>query len=121
MVEKLGIDGGIAINMTIDNDLLLQRMTGRRVCKSCGAIYNIYNEKLKPKTENVCDKCGGELYQREDDSDEEAIKTRVDTYYKVTAPVIDYYREQGKLYEVDSTDADETLKAVEKILEELGD
>lgn len=121
MVEKLGIDGGIAINMTIDNNLLLQRMTGRRVCKSCGAIYNIYNEKLKPKTENVCDKCGGELYQREDDSDEEAIKTRVDTYYKVTAPVIDYYREQGKLYEVDSTDADETLKAVEKILEELGD
>jgi adenylate kinase len=121
MVEKLGIDGGIAINMTIDNDLLLQRMTGRRMCKGCGAIYNIYNEKLKPKKEGICDSCGGELYQRDDDSDEEAIKTRVDTYYKVTAPVIDYYREKGKLYEVDSTDAEETLKAVEEILNNLGD
>ena len=121
MVEKLGIDGGVAINMTIDNDLLLQRMTGRRMCKSCGAIYNIYNEKLKPKKEGICDNCGGELYQRDDDSDEEAIKTRVDTYYKVTAPVIDYYREKGKLYEVDSTEAEKTLEDVEKILKDLGD
>ena len=121
MAEDLGIDGGIAINMTIDNELLLQRMTGRRICKSCGAIYNIYNEKLKPKQDGICDSCGGELYQREVDSDEEAIKTRVDTYYKVTAPVIDYYREKGKLYEIDSTDAEETLKAVEKILKDLGD
>jgi len=121
MVKKLGIDGGIAINMTIDNDLLLKRMTGRRMCKDCGAIYNIYNDKLKPKKDGVCDSCGGELYQRDDDSDEEAIKTRVDTYYKVTAPVIDYYREKGNLYEVDSTNADETLKSVEKILKDLGD
>ena len=121
MVEKLGIDGGIAINMTIDDDLLLKRMTGRRICKSCGAIYNIYNEKLTPKTEGICDNCGGELYQREDDSDEEAIRTRVETYYKVTTPVIDYYREKGNLYEVDSTDADKTLADVEEILKNLGD
>ena len=121
MIERLGIDGGIAINMTIDDNSLLQRMTGRRMCKSCGAIYNIYNEKLKPKKENICDSCGGALYQRDDDSDEEAIKTRVETYYKVTAPVIDYYREKDNLYEVDSTDADKTLEDVEKILKELGD
>ena len=121
MVEKLGIDGGIAINMTIDNDLLLKRMTGRRMCKNCGAIYNIYSDKLKPKKDGVCDSCGSELYQREDDSDEEAIKTRVDTYYKVTAPVVDYYKEKGILYEVPAEDAEETLKEVEKILKELGD
>ncbi len=121
MVEKLGIDGGVAINMTIDDDLLLKRMTGRRLCKSCGAIYNIYNEKLKPKKDGICDNCGSELYQIEDDSDEEAIKTRVDTYYKVTTPVIDYYREKGNLYEVDSTDAEKTLEEVEKILKNLGD
>ena len=121
MVERLGIDGGIAINMTIDDNLLLQRMTGRRMCKNCGAIYNIYNEKLKPKKENICDKCGSELYKRDDDSDEAAIKTRVETYYKVTAPVVDYYREKGMLYEVPAEDADETLKEVEKILKELGD
>jgi adenylate kinase len=120
MVEKLGIDGGIAINMTLDNDLLLKRITGRRMCKDCGAIYNIYNENLKPKKENICDSCGGELYQRDDDN-EEAMKTRVETYYKVTTPVIDYYREKGKLYEVDSTDAEKTLKDVEEILKNLGD
>ncbi len=121
MIERLGIDGGIAINMTIDDNLLLQRMTGRRMCKDCGAIYNIYNEQLSPKKEGICDNCGGTLYQRDDDSDEEAIKTRVETYYKVTAPVIDYYREKDNLYEVDSTDADKTLEDVEKILKELGD
>ena len=121
MAEKLGIDGGIAINMTIDDNLLLQRMTGRRICKNCGAIYNIYNEKLKPKKDGVCDTCGGALYQRDDDSDEEAIQTRIKTYYEVTAPVVDYYREKGKLYEVPAEDADETLKEVERILKEQGD
>ena len=74
-----------------------------------------------PKKEGICDICSGPLYQRDDDSDEEAIKTRVETYYKVTAPVIDYYREKDNLYEVDSTDADKTLEDVEKILKELGD
>ena len=121
MIEKLGIDGGIAINLTLDDSVLLQRMTGRRICKSCGAIYNIYNDKLKPKKENICDSCGGALYQRDDDSDEEAIKTRIETYYKVTAPVIDYYREKDNLYEVDAVDSDKTLEDVEKILKELGD
>ena len=121
MIKKLGIDGGIAINLTLDDSVLLQRMTGRRICKSCGAIYNIYNDKLKPKKENICDSCGGALYQRDDDSDEEAIKTRVETYYKVTAPVIDYYREKDNLYEVDAVDSDKTLEDVEKILKELGD
>jgi adenylate kinase len=120
MVKRLGIDGGIALNLTIDDNLLLQRITGRRMCKDCGAIYNIYNEKMKPKKENVCDNCGGALYQRDDDH-EGAIKKRIDTYYEVTTPVIDYYREQGKLYEVDSTDADETVRQVEEILKKLGD
>lgn len=121
MVKNLGIDGGIAINLTIDNDLLLKRMTGRRICKDCGAIYNIYSDTLKPKKDGVCDKCQGELYQRDDDSDEEAIKTRVETYYKVTAPVVDYYKEKGILYEVSAEDSVETLKEVEKILKEQGE
>ena len=120
MIEKLGIDGGVAINLTLDDNLLLERITGRRMCKDCGAIYNIYNEQLRPKKENVCDHCGGSLYQRDDDN-EEAMKTRVDNYYKVTAPVIDYYRDKDNLYEVDATDADKTLEDVEKILEDLGD
>ena len=120
MIENLELDGGIAINLTLDDKLLKERITGRRMCKDCGAIYNIYNENLKPKKENICDSCGGSLYQRDDDN-EEAMKTRVDNYYKVTAPVIDYYRDKDNLYEVDATDADKTLEDVEKILKELGD
>ena len=120
ILEKLNKDSGVVLNMTIPEDLLVKRIIGRRMCKDCGAIYNIYSEQLKPLKDGVCNKCGGELYQRADDN-EEAMKTRVETYYKVTAPIIDYYKEKGILYEVDSTDSDETLKAVEDILNSLGD
>ena len=120
MVKKLNIDGGIVINMTIPEELLLKRITGRRMCKNCGTIYNIFNEKLTPKVDNVCDKCGGQLYQRADDNPD-ALKTRVETYFKVTSPVIDYYKNKGILYEVDSTDSEETIKSVENILKTLGD
>ena len=120
MVKELGIDGGIALNLVVDDSILVERITGRRMCKNCGAIYNIYSETLKPKEENKCDKCGGDLYQRADDN-EEALKTRVETYYKVTAPVVDYYKEKGILYEIPAENADKTLKEVERILNEQGD
>jgi len=120
MVENLGIDGGIALNLVVDDSILVKRITGRRMCKDCGEIYNIYSDTLKPKQDNVCDKCGGSLYQRDDDN-EAALKTRVETYYKVTAPVIDYYKEKGNLYEVNSENSEDTLKEVEKILKDLGE
>ena len=85
------------------------------MCRDCGAIYNIYSDEMKPKKDGVCDKCGGELYQRDDDN-LEAMKTRVETYFKVTAPIIDYYKEKGVLYEVDSTNSENTLAQVEKII-----
>ena len=119
-VEKLNKDIAVVINMTIPESLLINRIIGRRMCKDCGAIYNIYSDKLKPLKEGICNKCGGSLYQRDDDN-EEAMRTRVDTYFKVTAPIIDYYKEKGNLYEVDSSDMDETLKSVEEILKKLGD
>jgi len=120
ILEKLNKDIGLVINMTIPENLLINRIIGRRMCRDCGAIYNIYSEQLKPFKEGICNKCGGTLYQRDDDN-EEAMKTRVETYFKVTAPVIDYYKEKGNLYEVDSSDMDETLKSVEAILKKLGD
>lgn len=120
ILEKLNKDLGVVINMTIPESLLINRIIGRRMCKDCGAIYNIYSDKLKPLKEGICNKCGGSLYQRDDDN-EEAMRTRVDTYFKVTAPIIDYYKEKGNLYEVDSSDMDETLKSVEEILKKLGD
>ena len=115
LLKKLNKDLGIVINLTLPEELLTKRIIGRRMCRDCGAIYNIYSDEMKPKKDGVCDKCGGELYQRDDDN-LEAMKTRVETYFKVTAPIIDYYKEKGVLYEVDSTNSENTLAQVEKII-----
>ena len=117
ILNKLGKELGVVINLTIPNELLKQRIIGRRICRDCGAIYNIYNDEFKPKVDGVCDKCGGKLYQREDDN-EEAMNTRVKTYFEVTEPIIDYYKEKGVLKTVDSSSDPETVfKEIERILE----
>lgn len=97
MLVSLG--GGLdhVINLVVDVNLLLTRITGRRICKSCGSTYHVaFNP---PKRENVCDKCGGELYQRADDT-EEKVGTRLNEYTTKTAPLLDYYRRKGLLREV---------------------
>ena len=87
----------MVLNFVADDEVIIQRLSGRRICKKCGAIYHIKN--IKPKVEGVCDKCEGELYQRDDDMPE-AIKERLDIYREKTAPLINYYKEQGLLREV---------------------
>lgn len=82
------------IEMTIPRELVMRRLTGRRTCRKCGAIYNI--DPLcapHPKKAGVCDKCGGELYQREDDTPD-AIKKRLSIYYSETKPILDKYRKK---------------------------
>lgn len=86
----LAIDKVIA--MEIDFNELASRVTGRRLCKECGEIYHITNHPSQ--VEGVCDKCGGDLYQRKDDT-EESLKVRLEEYSSQTAPVLDYYDEQG--------------------------
>lgn len=116
ILEKLGKDLGVVINITIDNELLKERIIGRRICRDCGAIYNVYNEEFKPKQEGICDKCGGEVYQRADDN-EESMNTRIKTYFEVTEPIIDYYKQKGVLNVVDSSNGtDATFEEIEKIL-----
>lgn len=116
ILEKLGIDLGVVINLTIPEEILRNRILGRRTCKDCGSIYNITNEEVKPKVDGICDKCGGELYQRDDDN-EESMNTRVKTYFEVTAPIIDYYKEKGVLKTVDSSrEIELTFEEIEKIL-----
>ena len=78
----------VALNIDVDLNDLLKRLTGRRTCKSCQQMYNIYFSPSKK--EGVCDKCGGELFQRDDDK-EATIKKRLDVYQQQTAPLIDYY------------------------------
>ena len=86
----LAIDKVIA--MEIDFNELASRVTGRRLCKECGEIYHITNHPSQ--VEGICDKCGGDLYQRKDDT-EESLKVRLEEYSSQTAPVLDYYDEQG--------------------------
>jgi len=98
MLAEMGKRLEHVINLKVDRSLLLVRLTGRRICKSCGATYHLsFNP---PRREGVCDRCGGELFQRSDDT-EEKVGTRLDEYTNKTAPLLDYYRERGLLREVD--------------------
>nr|WP_302054381.1 adenylate kinase [Paenibacillus sp. AK121] len=86
------------INLKVDRDNLLARITGRRVCKSCGASYHIVFNP--PKIEGICDKDGGELYQRPDDN-EDSVRTRLDEYSNKTAPLLTFYENQNLLRHID--------------------
>ncbi len=98
------------LNLEATLPVIISRLTGRRVCKQCGALFHIKNKP--PKKEGVCDQCSGPVYQRPDDK-EETIKTRLDVYLQNTAPIIDYYKRQGKLKKLD---ADQNAEVVQKVL-----
>lgn len=98
------------INLECDDQELLRRISGRRVCKNCGAPYHI--ETMKPKVEGVCDMCGGPLYQRNDDN-EEAMKVRLDHYLHETKPLLDFYQDKGLLVSFDS------LMGSQKLFDEI--
>ena len=89
---------------------ILKRLTGRRSCKKCGAVYHVVFNP--PKIEGACDLCGGELYQRKDDT-EDVIKVRFDVYKKETFPLIDYYSKTGKLVKINGS------REVKKVFEEI--
>ncbi len=100
ILEEMGRKIDYVINIVVPDEEILKRLTGRRTCKKCGAMYHVvYNP---PKKEGVCDKCGGELYQRDDDK-EETIKNRLKVYADQTAPLVEYYRGKGVLVDIDGT------------------
>lgn len=88
------------VNIVVPDQELLSRLTGRRICKSCQKPYHVMFSP--PKAEGVCDNCGGELYQRADDTIE-TVKNRLDVYHGQTAPLIDYYGKKGVLVDIDGT------------------
>jgi adenylate kinase len=103
------------VNFDIPDSLVLERLGGRKVCGKCG--HNFHMVFDKPKTEGVCDHCGGEVYTREDDK-EEAIRKRLEVYRAQTAPLIDYYRGKGILFDIDARPAVD--KVVENFKKALG-
>lgn len=106
MLQDLGLKLDAVVNIQVPDELLVERAEGRRVCKACGATYHVkFNP---PKAEGVCDKCGGELYQRSDDNAEK-VAVRLQEYHGKTAPVLAFYTEKGL---VQAVDGDQSMDAV---------
>ncbi len=114
VLDKIGKKLDLVVYFKASDDVLLKRLTARIICKQCGLNFN----KLfsPPKKDGVCDECGGELYQRADDSLETA-KDRLEVYYKETSPLIDLYRGEGLLLEVDGEQ--DKMKTYPELLEAL--
>ncbi|MDG3086645.1 nucleoside monophosphate kinase, partial [Vibrio hannami] len=97
-LKGLGKSIDHVINIQVDKDALMERLTGRRICKNCGATYHlVFNP---PAKENVCDRGGGELYQRADDN-EATVSTRLEVNLKQTQPLLDFYADEGYLVNID--------------------
>lgn len=112
--NSLAID--LVIYLDASEATVLQRLTGRRVCKKCSANFHLQN--MPPKNDNLCDYCGAELYQRPDDK-EETIKNRLKVYLKTTLSLIDYYEKQKKLLKVNAdVEADEVFQFLEKVFKD---
>jgi len=105
------------INIDVDKEILMERLTGRRICKSCGSTYHlVFNP---PAKEDTCDRCGGELYQRADDN-AETVQNRLDVNLKQTQPLLDFYGEKGYLQNINGQqDINKVFEDVDALLEGL--
>jgi len=99
------------LNFVAPEEVIIDRLNGRRICKKCGATYHIVH--VPPKVEGICDKCGGELYQRKDDMPE-AVRMRTREYMKKTKPLIEFYKKRGLLVDIDASPPIE--EAMEKVI-----
>ena len=116
ILAKLGYDIGTVILLDIDRDIIEKRITGRRLCEECNTIYNINDPASSPKQESVCDKCGGKLYQRDDDN-LESFNNRYNMYIEKTEPIIDYYEKKGVLHKVNGASSiDEVAEEVDRVI-----
>jgi adenylate kinase len=116
-LEKIAQIGAVIL-LAVPDWIIIERLSTRRICKNCGEVYNV--RYLKPKVEGVCDKCGGQLYQRSDDT-AEVIKDRIKVYEKQTQPILQYYKEKKVPqveFKTESLDMPPEI-AVEKILNDL--
>ncbi|MBR3660708.1 MAG: nucleoside monophosphate kinase [Bacilli bacterium] len=115
LISRLNIDLGSVIILESDYETLEKRIVGRMLCKSCGSVHNTLTGVNTPKVDNICNKCGGNLYKRSDDN-RESFKTRYETFLEKTEPLIEFYQEKGNIHFVNSLDKETMLSGVEDIL-----
>jgi len=115
-LEQKGFSIDKVLNINVNQEALMERIIGRRVCKTCGATYHIKN--MPSKVEGICDICGGELYQRKDDT-AETVENRIDVYNAQTKPLVEYYVNTGRLADIDGSSGSDSVFA--GIVSKLGE
>jgi adenylate kinase len=110
LLNRINVSLDFAVEIDVPRDVILDRLTTRRTCVDCGAIYNV--KSMPPKVEGICDKCGGKVVQRDDET-EEAISNRLDVYNEKTAPLVDFYKNEGMLLTVSATESDAVVEAIQ--------
>jgi adenylate kinase len=118
MLAEKGLELDCVIELEVDDNVLVERISGRYSCAKCGTGYHDTNKK--PLVAGVCDKCGSTEFKRRPDDNAETVRTRLEAYYKQTSPLIGYYYAKGKLRKVDGmADMEDVTASIEKILSEL--
>jgi adenylate kinase len=115
ILKKLALSLNGVLSVQVPREVIIERLAGRRTCKKCGALTHVVFDP--PKQAGVCDRCGGELFQRDDDL-EETIANRLKVYDAQTAPLVDYYRRQGTLREIDGVGSIDQIRA--RVMTALG-
>ena len=114
MLDEIGSPLSVVLDLEVDFEEVVKRLSGRRTCKKCGHVWHL--EYDAPSSPGVCDRCGGELYQRDDDQPD-TVRHRLDVYAQQTAPLIDFYRSSDQLVAIDALGAveDVTERAIEAL------
>jgi adenylate kinase len=113
LLQKLGEKLDCALELDIPRDVIIDRLTTRRTCTNCGEIYNVKSKP--PRVEGICDVCGSEVVQRDDET-EEAIEHRLEVYNEQTAPLIDFYRDEDLLVSVPTSEMEAVMEAIKSRL-----
>ncbi len=115
ILRDLDFSDYLVIEINVEKEILQKRITGRRICPNCKSSYNVYFEEFKPQQESICDKCGHNLIIRSDDN-ESAFHIRYNTYLENNEPLLNYYKEQNKLYHVDNVKTENAKEELQRIV-----
>ncbi len=119
MLDQKGLSLDVVIELAVDEEALVERITGRYSCATCGAGY--HDRFQKPKKADTCDNCGGTTFKRRDDDNEATVRSRLEAYHGQTRPILPYFRDKGLLKQVDGmADIDEVTRQIDSVLSAVG-